>query len=155
MCNGGQLPDHVLLCPSLDSSFALQFTTFEVYFALQFEYNLIVLCLKTVEVETYGKGKEYTRIEPVKTQLSLDDFKQRFKELFREYSHHIVISWYLANCKLELQLCRPSRSKTMFIVSDFAENVVVVRKYELSDQYFHRYLSSPCSFHPPYVGVSF
>ena len=105
-------------------------------------------CLKTVEVETYGKGKDYTRIEPVKTQLSFDDFKQRFKELFRDYAHHIVISWYLANCKLELQVCRPARSKILFIVSDFAENVVVVRKYELSDQYFHRYHPFVLFIHP-------
>ena len=26
----------------------------------------------------------------------------------------------------------------MFITSDFAENVLVIRKYELADQFFHR-----------------
>ena len=138
--------DHVLLCPSRDSLFALSFTTFEVFNAIQTASNIITLCFKTVDVETYGKGKDYTRIEPVKIQLTFAEFVERFKRLFGEFAHHIVISWYLANCKLELQMCRPSRSNIMFIVSDFAENVVVVRKYELSDQYFHRYSSPFCPF---------
>ena len=30
------------------------------------------------------------------------------------------------------------RSQTMFVVADFAENVTVVRKFEVADQYFHR-----------------
>ena len=39
--------------------------------------------------------------------------------------------------KHELQKCRDSRASTLFITSDFAENILIVRKYELSDQYFH------------------
>ena len=61
-----------------------------------------------------------------------------FEQLFQEFSSHIIPSWFLTNTKQELQKCCSSRATTLFITSDFAENVVVVRKYEVSDQYFHR-----------------
>ena len=39
---------------------------------------------------------------------------------------------------MELQKCCIERSENLFITSDFAENVQVIRKHELSDQFFHR-----------------
>ena len=46
-------------------------------------------------------------------------------------------SWFLSNTKTELITPKESRRKILFITSDFAENVLIVRKYELADQYFH------------------
>ena len=89
-------------------------------------------------METHGKGKPYTRVDPIKCELTVSQFQQRFGQIFQEYVHHIVPSWYLTNVKHELQKCRDSRASTLFITSDFAENILIVRKYELSDQYFHR-----------------
>ena len=73
-------------------------------------------------------------MDPVKCQLSFSQFQQKFGHLFEEFSHHIVPSWYLTNVKLELQKCRDARASILFIPSDFAENVLIIRKYELSEQ---------------------
>ena len=89
-------------------------------------------------METYGKGKAFTRVESICTELSIPQFMASFEQLFQEFSSHIIPSWFLTNTKQELQKCCSSRATTLFITSDFAENVVVVRKYEVSDQYFHR-----------------
>ena len=32
----------------------------------------------------------------------------------------------------------PRRSLVLFVTTDFAENILVIRKHELADQYFHR-----------------
>ena len=77
-------------------------------------------------------------MEPVHTSLTIPEFREKFSILFQQFSRHIVPSWFLTNTKLELQKCCSGRASTLFITTDFAENVVVVRKYELSDQYFHR-----------------
>ena len=58
-------------------------------------------------METYGKGKSYTRVEPVKKELQLQEFIEKFKQQFKEYSRHIVISWFLSNTKTKIQ--KPSR----------------------------------------------
>ena len=89
-------------------------------------------------METYGKGKSYTRVEPVKKELQLQEFIEKFKQQFKEYSRHIVISWFLSNTKTEIQKPSRLRETILFVTSDFAENVVVIRKYELAEQYFHR-----------------
>ena len=89
-------------------------------------------------METYGKGKAYTRIDIVHTIVTTTEFRQKFQQLFHEFSRHIVPSWFLTNTKLELQKCHASRSRTMFITSDFAENVLIIRKHELAEQFFHR-----------------
>ena len=91
-----------------------------------------------MEVPTFGKGKPYTRIEPIRTSLSIEEFRRKFSYLFHEYSRHIIPSWFLCNTKLELQKCQRNRSKTLFITTDFAENILVIRKHELADQFFHR-----------------
>ena len=87
---------------------------------------------------TYGKGKPYTRTDPVPTQLNLARFREKLSELFTVFTNHIIPTWFLANCKSELQKCRSARSSILFVTSDFAENVKVIRKHELGEQFFHR-----------------
>ena len=89
-------------------------------------------------METFGKGKEYSRIEKVSTVLSYVDFKAKFTILFNEYARHIVSSWFLSNTKNEMMKPANRRKGILFVTTDFAENVVVVRKFEVADQYFHR-----------------
>ena len=94
--------------------------------------------LQTVEVETHGKGKAYTRIEPVVTTLSWAAFWTKFGVLVNEFSQHIVTAWFLTNTKVEMIRPLERRSLALFFTTDFAENILVVRKHELADQYFHR-----------------
>ena len=77
-------------------------------------------------------------MDPVPSKLSVQRFKEKFSKTFVGFCHHIVPSWYLSNVKLELQKPLASRSSLLFVTTDFAENILIVRKRELADQYFHR-----------------
>ena len=94
--------------------------------------------MQAVQVETYNKGAAYSRVEPVTSELSIEEFKLKFGQLFKEYSHHLVVAWFLANTKGELQKQSLGRIHILFVTTDFAENVVARRKYELADQHFHQ-----------------
>ena len=79
-----------------------------------------------------------TRVDPVESEYSVIQFMNMFCKTFPVFPNHIVSFWYLTNVKLELQKPLASRSSILFITTNFAENVLIVRKHELSDQYFHR-----------------
>ena len=100
-------------------------------------YNRISLS-QSVSAETYGKGVQFSRIEPVVTEHSLVEFRTKFSNLFHDFSRHIVPSWYLSNTKMEMMKPLPRRLGILFSVTDFAENVVAEWKYELVDQHFHK-----------------
>ena len=93
---------------------------------------------QTVQVETHGKGKPYTRVEKVVTSLDWSTFRTKFAILFNDFSKHIIAAWLLTNTKVEMIKPLPRRSLVLFVTTDFAENILVIRKHELADQYFHR-----------------
>ena len=66
------------------------------------------------------------------------EFRAKFSKVFEEFSRHIVQSWFLSNTKHEIMRPLLRRLCLMFSTTDFAENVVAHRKYELADQYFHK-----------------
>ena len=61
-----------------------------------------------------------------------------FAKQFNAFARHIIASWHLTNTKLEIMKPLECRQSIMFVVTDFAENVLVICKHELADQYFHR-----------------
>ena len=91
-----------------------------------------------VNVETYGKGKKYQRTEQVETEHTLEDFKKKFGVLFHNYSCHIIPAWFLSNTKMEIMRPLPRRPGLLFTVSDFAEIVGALNKYELGEQHYHK-----------------
>ena len=117
------------------------------------ESTLTYVRFETTEVETYGKGKSYTRVEKVETELSLSEFLKSFREEFIQYAHHIVAAWFLRSTKLELFHPTKERKNILTIVSDFGEAFLVVRKHETADQFFKRpevnLHGSVCSFLVP------
>ena len=110
---------------------------------------------ETTEVETYGKGKTYTRIEKVETELTLEEFVAQFRSEFASYAQHIVAAWFLRSTKQELIHPKKKRPSVLTIVSDFGETFLVVGKHETSDQYFKRpevnLHASVCNFQVPKV----
>ena len=89
-------------------------------------------------METYGKGKSYTRTEAVPSLHSPPEFKEKFGLQFSDFCRHILPSWFLTNTKLEVMKPLLRRSHCLVIVTDFAENVTVRSKHELAEQYFHQ-----------------
>ena len=91
-----------------------------------------------MQVETFGKGKEYTHVKPVSSFHSPSEFRTKFEYLFNTYARHIIPAWYLMNTKVEIMKPLEQRRHILGIVTDFAENILVIRKHELAEQYFHR-----------------
>ena len=89
-------------------------------------------------METHGKGKPFTRVEPVVTSLVWEDFITKFVVIFNDFAPHIIVAWFLTNSKVEMMRPLPRRSLSLICTTDFAENILVIRKRELSEQYFHR-----------------
>ena len=88
-------------------------------------------------METYGKGKDYSRVKKVESIYCFAIYRANFAVQFKEFSRHIVPAWFLSNMKMELIKASPRRKETLFVTSDFAENIVLVRKHELAEQYYH------------------
>ena len=58
--------------------------------------------------------------------------------ILNDFAHHIVVAWFLKNLKVEIMRPLPRRSLSLISTTDFPENILVIRKQELSEQYFHR-----------------
>ena len=83
ICNRGKLDSRFLFCPSGGiGAGGLQLTLSYIKF-------------ETVDVQTYGKGAAFTRVDKVETEMIESDFINRFKHEFIVYSEHIVPSWFL------------------------------------------------------------
>ena len=123
-CKQGILPEKFLYCPSADAAtkdVLLGFVTFE-----------------SKDVETFGKGKPYARMEKIVTDYSFEQFKQMLRNEFLKYGEHTLSYWFLRASKLEAFAPSQKRSATITITSDFGEAIQIVGKRETSDQFYHR-----------------
>jgi hypothetical protein len=140
-CNRGNLPDDFFECITTSSALA--------------DSSLTYVKFETSEVETYGTGKAYTRVEKIEVELSLQDFLELFMKEFQHYGHHIVAAWFLRSTKLALFRPFEERQDVLTIISDFGEAFLVIGKHETADQFFKRrevnLHGSVCTFLLPVV----
>ena len=90
------------------------------------------------DVETFGKGKPYSRMEKVATKYSFNEFMVALKKEFAVYGEHTISYWFLRATKIEAFAPSQSRSSVATITSDFGEAIQIVAKHETSDQFYHR-----------------
>lgn len=121
-CSRGQLPDDFLFCPS----------------ALTEPDTLGIISYESRDVDTYGKGTPYKRVEKVYTDYSYTECKTMVKEEFGSYGEHTLSYWFLRATKMEAFAPSGRRSTTATITSDFGEAIQIVGKREVSSQFFHR-----------------
>ena len=100
--------------------------------------TITFVTLESTEVETFGKGKPYTRTDKIENEMDLSEFLSSAKEEFTEFGHHIVAAWFLRSTKLEVFSVSHRRASILTIVSDFGEAYLVESKHETSDQFFKR-----------------
>jgi hypothetical protein len=92
-----------------------------------------------VEIENQKEGKEnFKRMDKVITDLTLADFKEKIKAEFKVYAEHVVAFWFLRNTKNAAFSPKYLPSHVLKLTSDFAENITIIKKWELSEQYFKR-----------------
>ena len=123
-CSRGKLTESFLYCPS--SAAAKQ------------TINLGFVTYETKDVETFGKGAQYKRVEKILADKSDEEFKTLLTKEFNGYAEHTLSYWFLRATKLEAFAPSETRSTTATITSDFGEAIQIVAKKEVSDQFYHR-----------------
>ena len=53
------------------------------------------------DVETFGKGKPYSRMEKVATKYSFNEFMVALKKEFSVYGENTIFYWFLRATKIE------------------------------------------------------
>ena len=102
------------------------------------DVQLGFITYESVEVDTYGKGAPYKRVEKVSRDYIYADFKRLLEEEFHCYAEHTLSYWLLRATKIEAFAPSKARSHTVTITSDFGEAIQIVGKREASNQFFHR-----------------
>ena len=117
-CDRGVLPSDFAYCHTAGAALVdstITFVTFE-----------------STEVETFGKGTPYTRMDKIENEMELSEFLLSLKKEFIEFAHHIVAAWFLRSTKLEVFSVSQRRASVLTIVSDFGEAYLVESKHETS-----------------------
>ena len=123
-CHRGILPDDFLFCPSANS--------------LSGDLTVGFVSFESRDVETFGKGKPYKRMEKIVTDYDFDKFTQMMRIEFLKYGEHTLSYWFLRATKLEAFAASELRSATVTITSDFGEAIQIIGKHETADQFYHR-----------------
>ena len=90
------------------------------------------------EVNVKEGKNPYTKMEKVVRDLDPASFIEKFSEDFPQFSEHQIIAWYLANTKNVAFMAKNIPDHMLTGISDFAQNLLHIRKHETSEEYFKR-----------------
>ena len=121
-CMRGKLRHGFVNCPMSRSEEVLNYVTYEL-----------------VVDDNIKEGKKvYKKTDKVETEMRLSEFVARFTEEFPAFSKHTLEAWFL-NCIKNAGFAKNNQpSHAMVCVSDFAQNLQVEKKHEVSEEYFHK-----------------
>ena len=125
-CARGKLTNNFLFCPmepiDQQQHTEIPYVTYEL-----------------VEAKDIKEGKQaYKRTEKVLTDMLIEDFVDKFVTDFDEYAKHVVESWFLNTVKNVAFSSHNQPSHALIGVSDFAQNIQVEKKFEMSEEHFHK-----------------
>ena len=121
-CLRGKLSDGFIDCPSSRSDGILNYVTYEL----------------VVDPNIKEGKKVYKKTDKVETEMRLSDFVVKFMEDFPAFSKHTLEAWFLNSLKNAGFAQSNQPSHAMVCVSDFAQNLEVEKKHEVSEEYFHK-----------------
>ena len=78
------------------------------------------------------------RTDKVVTDMSIREFENAFKSNFSDYVEHLVIAWYLRNAKTEGLSPQSLPEHMIWMIGDFAQNILVIKRHETAEEYFKR-----------------
>ena len=92
-----------------------------------------------VEAKDVKEGKQgYKRTEKVLQDMPMGDFVKKFVSDFDDFAKHVVESWFLNTVKNVAFSPSNQPSHAIVAVSDFAQNLQVEKKIEMSEEHFHK-----------------
>ena len=77
-------------------------------------------------------------MECIREDISIEVFITKFKEKFQSFAKHKLEAWYLNTVKNYACNVDTQHPQTLFSVSDFAQNLKLSKKQEISEEYFHK-----------------
>ena len=121
-CGRGKFPENFLFCPSQDQQ------------GVSLEY----ISYKLVEDKSIKEGKKvYKKMDQIKEDMAFETFL-KFKNDFASYSCHKLEAWILNNLKSHGSDPNHQNKQNLVCVSDFAQNLKLSKKHEVSEEYFHK-----------------
>lgn len=94
---------------------------------------------KYVKETNVKEGKNpYTKMEKFVTDLEPKLFISKLVEDFPKFSEHQIIAWFLSNAKNAAFASKNVPDHMLTGVSDFAQNLLHIRKHETAEEYFKR-----------------
>ena len=122
-CGRGKLPENFLYCPSrTESPGTLEYVS----------YGL-------VEDKMIKEGKKpYKKMEKIREDKSFQEFIIQFTKDFEIYAKHKLKAWFLNNLKSFASHPEHQKAHNLICVSDFAQNLKLSKKQEISEEYFHK-----------------
>lgn len=123
-CQRGLLKDSFMYCPMRQeqTGLYLSYVTYEL----------------VVDKHIKEGKSDYKKTEKIETEMSLQDFLSAFIKDFPKFSQHTLEAWYLNAVKNAAFSKAYQPSFVLHCVSDFAQNIQIEKKDEVSEEYFHK-----------------
>ena len=123
-CKRGIITDKFMFCPMrpTDCDNVLSYVTYEL----------------VVDKHIKEGKKKYKKTEKIETDMVVQDFIDKFILDFPGYSKHTLEAWFLNVLKNAAFSPSNQPSHSMNCVSDFAQNLLLDKKHEVSEEYFHK-----------------
>ena len=88
---------------------------------------------------TVKEGKSaYKKMEQITQDKTFEDFLNKYKSNFPIYGKHKTEYWLLNTLKNTCSDESHQPSELLYMVSDFAQNLKLDKKKEISEEYFHK-----------------
>ena len=105
----------------------------------EIDFEIAYVTYELVEAKDIKEGKKsYKKTEKQLTDMPIEDFIQKFVSNFDDYAQHVVESWFLNVVKNAAFAPANQPSHALVGVSDFAQNIQVEKKVEMSEEHFHK-----------------
>ena len=121
-CKRGKLSNNFMFCPKASNTDILNYVTYDL-----------------VEDPNIKEGKKvYKKTDKIETEMVISDYVAKFIEDFQKFCKHTLEAWFLNATKNAGFSIANQPSHALIGVSDFAQNVLVEKKHEVAEEYFHK-----------------
>ena len=92
-----------------------------------------------VEDPNIKEGKKvYKKTDKIETEMVMSDFVAKFSNDFPGFCKHTLEGWFLNATKNAGFSNANQPAHALVCVSDFAQNLLVEKKHEVAEEYFHK-----------------
>ena len=121
-CKRGKLSNNFMFCPKAVNGGVLNYVKYDL-----------------VEDPNIKEGKKvYKKTDKIETEMEMPDFVAKFIDDYPGFCKHTLEAWFLNAIKNAGFSNANQPSHALVCVSDFAQNLLVEKKHEVAEEYFHK-----------------